>query len=76
MSCRKAKYLVRERDSIQVEPHADVVETTGHVHVKTNKSEYHIWYVRVYAKREGRWQCGLPSVSDLPTIREFAGNVL
>jgi hypothetical protein len=52
----KAKYLVRELDSVEVEPHADVVETTGHVHVKTSRSEYHIWYVRVYAKREGRWQ--------------------
>ena len=58
-SAPKAKYFARELDSVEVEPHGDVVETTGHVHVKSanpQRPEYHIWFVRVYAKRDGRWQ--------------------
>ena len=54
-----ATYTVRDLDSVEVEPHGDVVETTGHIHIKTSSAknpEYHIWYVRVYARRDGRWQ--------------------
>jgi hypothetical protein len=55
----RSKYSARELDSVEVEPHGDVVETTGHVQVKSGNPrnpEYHIWFVRVYAKRDGRWQ--------------------
>ena len=55
----RAKYVVRNLDTDEVELHSDVVETTGHIHVKIEdpkKLEYQIWYVRVYAKRDGRWQ--------------------
>ena len=48
-----------------------MVETTGHVHVKSGNSsnpEYHIWYVRVYAKRDGRWQ-----LLSNRTVREVDG---
>jgi uncharacterized protein DUF4440 len=55
----QAKYAARDLDSVEVEPHSDIVETTGHIHVKIEnprKLEYQIWYVRVYARRDGRWQ--------------------
>ena len=49
----------RRLDSVLVEAHGDVVETVGHIQVKTKElknPEYHIWYVRVYARRSGIWQ--------------------
>jgi hypothetical protein len=55
----KSPATERNLDSVEVEPHGDVIETTGHTQVKTSNAanpEYHIWYVRVYAKRDGRWQ--------------------
>ena len=58
-SAGRSKYVLRDIDSIEVEPHGDVVETTGHIHVKSgnpSNPEYHIWYVRVYARRNGAWQ--------------------
>lgn len=67
----KAKNLARELDSVKVELHGDVVETTGHVHVKwgnASNPEYHIWFVRVYAKRGGRWQ-----LLSNRTVREVNG---
>lgn len=70
-SAPRSKYFVRELDSVEVEPHGDVVETTGHVHVKSGNArrpEYHIWYVRVYAKRAGRWQ-----LLSNRTVREVDG---
>jgi hypothetical protein len=70
-SAGKSKYFLREIDSVEVEPHGDVVETTGHVHVKSgnpSNPEYHIWYVRVYAKRDGRWQ-----LLSNRTVREVDG---
>ncbi|MBV9146385.1 MAG: nuclear transport factor 2 family protein [Acidobacteria bacterium] len=53
--------VVRELDSTQVEPHGDLVETLGHVHVEVKGAkdiarEYHIWFVRLYQKRQGGWQ--------------------
>ena len=54
-----ATYTARDLDSVEVEPHGDVVETTGHIHIKASSAknpEYHIWYVRVYARRDGQWQ--------------------
>jgi len=55
----QAKYAARDLDSVEVEQHGDVIETTGHIHVKIEtprKLEYQIWFVRVYAKRDVRWQ--------------------
>ena len=55
----RAKFSARDLDSVEVEPHGDIVETTGHIRIKSgnpNNPEYQIWYVRVYAKRGGRWQ--------------------
>lgn len=55
------KGLERSVDSIEVELHGDIAVTTGRIHSKTDSSnprwqEYTIWYIRVYAKRDNRWQ--------------------
>jgi hypothetical protein len=55
----KSTATTRTLDSVVIEPHGDVVETVGHIQVKTEdpkSPEYHIWYVRVYARRNGVWQ--------------------
>ena len=72
-SVPKSKYFARDLDSVEVEPHGDVVETTGHVHVKSanpRNPDYQIWYVRVYAKRDGRWQ-----LLSNRTVREVDGPI-
>jgi hypothetical protein len=51
--------LERNVDAVEVERHGDVVETTGHIQVKTpntQRPEYQIYYVRLYARRDGHWQ--------------------
>ena len=51
--------VVRNLDSVKVEPHGDLVETVGHVQVTVPGKplrEYNIWFVRLYARREGAWQ--------------------
>jgi hypothetical protein len=51
--------MTRNLDSVEVESHGDLVETTGHVQVKTTHAEkqveYHIWFVRLYTRRDGVW---------------------
>lgn len=54
-----SKFTARDLSSVEVEPHGDIIETTGHTHVRGSNAEnpeYHIWYVRVYARRKGVWQ--------------------
>lgn len=51
--------VVRNLDSVKVEPHGDLVETVGHVQVRVPGKplrEYNIWFVRLYARREGEWR--------------------
>jgi TonB family protein len=48
----------RNVDGVQVERHGDVVETTGHIQVKTSNAdrpEYQVYYVRIYGRRNGVW---------------------
>jgi hypothetical protein len=50
---------IRTLEPVVIEAHGDVVETVGHIQIKTKdpqNPEYHIWYVRVYARRNGIWQ--------------------
>jgi ketosteroid isomerase-like protein len=54
-------YISRDLDLKEVEPHGDVALTIGQIHVRTTSQdpevrEYTVWYVRVYARRDGRWQ--------------------
>jgi ketosteroid isomerase-like protein len=54
-------YISRDLDLTEVEPHGDVALTIGRIHVRTTSQapdvrEYTVWYVRVYTRRDGRWQ--------------------
>ena len=55
-----ATYTARDLDSVEVEAHGDVVETTGHIHIKTSSAknpEYNIWYVRCTRGEMGDGNC-------------------
>jgi ketosteroid isomerase-like protein len=55
----RAKFTLRDLSSVEIERHGDLVETIGHIHVRSSNTaapEYHIWYVRVYVRRKGEWQ--------------------
>ena len=60
-SVSKAPYLSRDLDAVQVEMHGDIAITYGK-YVAKNKSaapgraEFTVWFERVYALRDGRWQ--------------------
>ena len=54
-------YISRELETSEVEPHGDIALTIGRIHVRTTSQdpsvhEYTVWYIRVYTRRDGRWQ--------------------
>lgn len=53
-------YLSRKQDSTQVEMHGDVAIIIGRLDIEREQSEqifkYGIWYVRVFVRRDSRWQ--------------------
>jgi hypothetical protein len=61
-----APYWYRDLDSVQVELHGDVAltigryfylpRTAGQTPSTTGVSHQHVWFERVYAKRNGQWQ--------------------
>lgn len=59
-SAGKGLFISRQHDSVKVELHKDVAIVKGKLSVaKTNKEKtdrYHLYYIRVYAKREKGWQ--------------------
>jgi ketosteroid isomerase-like protein len=60
-SISKAPYLFRELDSVQVELHGDVAITYGRYRARYKAGnpehrEFIVWFERVYARRNGRWQ--------------------
>jgi hypothetical protein len=58
-SVGKATWRKREVDLVKVEMHGDVAITYGRIraqHVPPEQREITIWWERVYAKRDGRWQ--------------------
>jgi ketosteroid isomerase-like protein len=66
-------YISRDLDLKEVEPHGDVALTIGQIHVRTTSQdpdvrEYTVWYVRVYERRDGRWQ-----ILSHRTTRQVAG---
>jgi hypothetical protein len=67
--------VVRNLDSVEVEAHRDLVETIGHVQVKTRREqkevEYHIWFVRLYGRRDNAWRL----VSNR-TVRQVNGPIV
>jgi len=60
-SVGKAPYLARDLDSVQVELHGDIAMTYGRYRARNKagdpgRREFTVWFVRVYALRNGRWQ--------------------
>ena len=59
----RGMFVSRQVDSQQVEPHGSIVITTGRIDVKlkapflnAGKSEYSVWFVRVYRAKDGGWE--------------------
>jgi hypothetical protein len=57
----KAPYASRTLDSVKTEVHGDVVITYGRYvgrfkNGTPGRTQFTVWYQRVYAKREGTWQ--------------------
>jgi ketosteroid isomerase-like protein len=59
-SVAKGGFVQRQHDSVVVELHGDVAMVRGRLAVHKRKGEgldrYLLRYVRVYARRQGRWQ--------------------
>jgi hypothetical protein len=60
-SVGKAPYLFRDLDSVKVELHGDVAITYGMYKARNKTSSpdrgaFTVWFERVYALRNGRWQ--------------------
>jgi uncharacterized protein DUF4440 len=57
----KAPYASRALDSVKTEVHGDVVITYGRYvgrfkDAAPGRRQFTVWYERVYAKRDGKWQ--------------------
>src|SRR5882724_5321821 len=57
----KQPYLSRDLDSVKVEMHGDVAITYGRYIARNrngapDRSQFTVWFERVYAKRNGQWQ--------------------
>jgi hypothetical protein len=57
----KAPYRFRDLGSVQVELHGDVAITYGKYRARFKdgnpaRREFTVWFERVYARRDGRWQ--------------------
>lgn len=59
-SAGKGLFISRKHDSVKVELHREVAIAKGKLTVVKNNKEktdrYHLYYIRVYAKRNGAWQ--------------------
>src|SRR5437773_2391035 len=60
-SVSKAPYLSRDLDSVQVEMHGDIAITYGQYRARNksaapDRGAFTVWFKRVYASRDGRWQ--------------------
>jgi hypothetical protein len=54
---RARTFRQRQVDSVTVDRHGDVALTSGRIAIESSTGErYRIRYVRVYARRLGRWQ--------------------
>jgi len=63
VSQKPSPYISRELDSVQVELHGDIAITCGRYRFHTRPTDYnpnpgrfYLWFVRLYAKRNGEWQ--------------------
>lgn len=73
---RPERFISRDLDSVEVEPHGDVAMTTGRIRVRSDgksapyHEDYTLYYVRVYVRRDGRWQLLIHR-----TVKEIFGPV-
>jgi uncharacterized protein DUF4440 len=60
VKCQPAPYIYRELDHVQVELHGDIAITLGRYFYLPQSngqaSHMHVWFERLYAKRNGQWQ--------------------
>src|SRR5262245_44390500 len=62
MAVSKQPYLSRDLASVQVELHGDIAITYGMYRARNRtpadptRREFTVWFERVYARRDGRWQ--------------------
>jgi hypothetical protein len=72
------QYVWKQANSQRIEMHGDVAVLSGRSsgRLKTADKDYEIWYVRVYQKRDGRWQLlshktvrGPQDATDPPVVR-------
>jgi len=61
-SVAKRPYLSRDLDQVQVELHGDIAITYGMYRARfsapadSKRADFTVWFERVYARRNGRWQ--------------------
>jgi ketosteroid isomerase-like protein len=61
-SVSKRPYLSRDLDQVQVELHGDIAITYGMYRARYSapadpkRADFTVWFERVYARRNGRWQ--------------------
>jgi ketosteroid isomerase-like protein len=68
----RAPYSARDLDSVQVELHGDVAITYGRYRARfkagnPEQRQFAVWFERVYARRNGRWQFLSHRTVDGPT---------
>jgi hypothetical protein len=68
----KAPYASRVLDSVKTEVHGDIVITYGRyvgrfTNAAPGRRQFTVWYERVFAKRDGRWQYLSHRTVDGPT---------
>ena len=72
------QYVWKQANSQRIEMHGDIAIVQGRSsgRLKTATKDYEIWYLRVYAKRDGRWQLvthktvkGPQDATDPPVVR-------
>jgi len=76
---RSAPYAARDLDSVQVELHGDVAITYGRYRARykvgePGRTEFTVWFERVYIRRDGRWQFASHRTVHGPTFEPKRSN--
>jgi ketosteroid isomerase-like protein len=51
------RFLKREISDLAIEVHAEVAYVIGRADIEASDRTYSLSYLRLYAKRDGRWHC-------------------
>jgi hypothetical protein len=76
---RSAPYVSRDLDSVEVELHGDVAITYGRYRARykagePGRTEFTVWFERVYIRRDGRWQFASHRTVHGPTFEPKRSN--